>query len=122
DLYITTDDGSEGEKGFTTGVLERLLQKEKFCSVFACGPEIMLSRVFEICEKNKINCQLNLERFMRCGGMGICGQCAINEWLVCRDGPVFRNEQLRKMLEFGKFARLKSTKKVSLQEYAQWRQ
>jgi dihydroorotate dehydrogenase electron transfer subunit len=121
DLYITTDDGSEGEKGFTTTALENFLQKEKFDCVFACGPEQMLSKVFALCEKFKVECQLNLERFMKCS-FGICGQCAINGFLVCKDGPVFSCEQLRKMPEFGNSARLKSTKKVSLQEYSNWRQ
>jgi len=121
ELFVTTDDGSLGEKGFTTQVLEKLFEKEKFDCVFSCGPEIMMSKVFEVCEKHNTECQLNLERFMRCS-FGICGQCAINEFRVCKDGPVFFSEQLRKMTEFGKFARLKSAKKVSLQEYAQWRQ
>ncbi|MBN1941020.1 MAG: dihydroorotate dehydrogenase electron transfer subunit [Candidatus Diapherotrites archaeon] len=121
EIYITTDDGSLGEKGFTTSVLERLLEKEKFDCVFGCGPEPMLVRVFELCEKFGAECQLNLERFMKCA-TGICGQCAIDEWLVCKDGPVFKSTQIRKMRDFGKFAMLKSAKKVSLQEYAQWRQ
>ena len=122
ELFVTTDDGSLGEKGFTTQVLEKLLEKEKFDGVFSCGPEIMMSKVFEVCEEHKVECQLNLERFMKCAGMGICGQCAINEYRVCKDGPVFKSTELRKMQEFGKSARLKSAKKVSLQEYAQWRQ
>lgn len=121
DLYITTDDGSLGEKGFTTTMLEKLLQNEKFDCVFACGPEIMMAKVFEICEKFGAECQLNLERFMKCGGMGICGQCAMGELLVCKDGPVFSSAQLRNAKEFGKYARLKSSKLVTLKEFAEWR-
>ena len=88
ELYITTDDGSLGEKGFATAVLERLLKKEKFDLVFCCGPEGMMKAVFEACEKSGVECQLNLERYMRCG-FGICGACALGKWLVCKDGPVF---------------------------------
>lgn len=119
-LYITTDDGSLGEKGFATGALEKLLAKEKFDCVFGCGPEAMLSKVFELCEKRKVNCQLNLERWMRCS-IGICGSCAISGFLVCKDGPVFSSEQLRKMKEFGQTAMLNCGKTVSLKEFAEWR-
>ncbi len=122
DFYITTDDGSLGEKGFTISVLEHLLEKKKFDCVFACGPEAMLKKVFELCEKNKVPCQLNLERFMRCGGMGVCGSCALGKWLVCRDGPVFTAEQLRLTKEFGNSALLKCGKEVSIKEFADWRQ
>lgn len=121
-LYITTDDGSLGEKGFATDALERLLAKEKFDCVFGCGPEIMMKKVFEICEKAKVECQLNLERWMRCGGMGICGACAIGKFLVCKDGPVFKSSNLREMAEFGQKAMLKSGKCVSIKEFALWRQ
>jgi len=120
-LYITTDDGSLGEKGFATAVLEKLLAKEKFDVVFGCGPEAMLKKVFEICEKYKIECQLNLERFMRCA-FGICGACAIGKWLVCKDGPVFSSAQLREIKEFGSKAMLKSGKLVSTKEFSKWRQ
>ncbi len=121
DFNITTDDGTLGERGFTTQKLEQLLQKEKFDCVFACGPEIMLLRVFELCERFGQECQLNLERFMKCG-FGVCGECVLDDLRVCRDGPVFGSKQLRLSRDFGKFAFLKSGKKVSLKEYAEWRQ
>ncbi len=60
DFYITTDDGSLGEKGYVTGMLEKLLEGKKFDCVFGCGPEPMLAKVFEICESRKVECQLNL--------------------------------------------------------------
>lgn len=120
-LYITTDDGGLGEKGFATTVLERLLSKESFDVVFGCGPEIMLKKVFEICEKHKVECQLNLERWMRCA-FGVCGACALGKWLVCKDGPVFKAEQLRNTKDFGERAMLKSGKVVSTKEFAEWRQ
>ena len=83
---------------------------------FVCGPEIMMKCVFDICEEHKIPCQLSLERYMSCG-FGVCGKCAIDDMCVCKDGPVFNSEQLRKLTEFGKFARLKSGKLVKLKEY-----
>jgi len=120
-LYITTDDGSEGKKGFTTDALRELVEADKPNMVFSCGPEPMMKAVFDLCEKLGVKCQLSLERFMRCG-IGICGQCALDDLMVCKDGPVFNEEQLRASKEFGKIARLKSGKEVSLKEYADWRQ
>lgn len=120
-LYITTDDGTRGKKGFTTQTLEELLGKEKPDCVYSCGPEIMMKGVLDICEKSKVKCQLSLERFMRCG-FGVCGQCAMDDLMVCKDGPVFSGKTLRESAEFGKLTRLKSGKEVSLKEFADWRQ
>jgi len=121
ELVECTDDGSKGRKGFVTEALEELLQKKEFDTVLACGPEIMLLKVFEACEASKVECQLSLERFMKCG-LGVCAQCVIDNQLVCKDGPVFNSAQIRKLSEFGKFARLKSGEKVELKEYYAWRQ
>jgi dihydroorotate dehydrogenase electron transfer subunit len=110
-VIITTDDGSSGIKGFTTDALKKLLKKEKFDCVYTCGPEIMMKKVFDICESHKMECQVSLERYMKCG-FGLCGQCCIDDMRVCIDGPVFNSKQLRKLTEFGVFERNKSGKKV----------
>jgi len=115
-----TDDGCVGFKGFTSDLLEQFLKKKKYKIVYTCGPEIMIKKVFDICEKHKINCEASLERFMKCG-FGVCGNCAIDDQMVCKDGPVFDSVKLRKLTELGKFARLKSGKKVPLKEYYAWR-
>jgi len=118
-IIYCTDDGSFGIRGFVTNVLKEIITKQ-IKTVYTCGPEIMLRKVFDICEKNKIECQASLERFCKCG-IGICGSCAINDQLVCKDGPVFDSKQLRKLTELGKFARLKSGKKVKIEEYYNYR-
>lgn len=117
-MLIATDDGSCGKKGFTTDVLGGLLgnKKNKIKIVYTCGPEIMMKKVFEVCKKYKVECEASLERFMKCA-FGVCGACAINDRLVCIDGPVFNSQQLIKLEEFGNFARLKTGRKVSLKEY-----
>ena len=113
-MLITTDDGSYGINGFTTDVLEMLLSKDfDIKTVYTCGPEIMMKKVFEICQRYKVECEASLERYMACG-FGICGKCMINDKIVCVDGPVFNSGQLGKMSEFGKFARLKSGRKVTI--------
>ena len=120
ELYIATDDGSSGAKGYATDILRKLLKEKTFDVIYTCGPEAMIKSVFDIAEEHGIETQASLERFMKCG-FGVCGQCVINGFRVCKDGPVFSSEQLRKMTELGKFARLKSGKKVTVKEYYNWR-
>ncbi len=119
-MDICTDDGGIGYKGFATEKLKQLLKHEKYDIIYACGPEIMMKTAFELAEKHKTKCQASLERFMFCG-IGVCGSCACGNKLVCRDGPVFSSDDLREMKDFGKYAKLKSGKKASLQEYRSWR-
>ena len=116
-MLIATDDGSYGKKGFTTDVLKGLLQdkKKNIKIVYTCGPEIMMKKVFELCRKYNIECEASLERFMKCA-FGVCGACAIDDKFVCIDGPVFNSQQLSKLEEFGKFARIKTGRKVTIEE------
>ncbi len=138
--YFCTDDGSKGHKGFVTDLLEKeITVREKkhnpaaerdnnsgagkftaFDMVYACGPEIMMHRVFQICEAHGIPCQVSLERYMRCG-FGVCGACVCGSRLVCADGPVFSSDLLRTMNDFNKTALLKSGKAVDLSQYISWR-
>ncbi|MFH0817901.1 MAG: dihydroorotate dehydrogenase electron transfer subunit [Candidatus Micrarchaeota archaeon] len=108
-LNVCTDDGSEGMKGFVTEYLEVAL-KEKVDCVYACGPEKMLVKVLEICEKANVECQLSLERYMKCG-IGLCGQCSCGGLIVCKDGPVFTGKELKGISDFGK-RRLDATGKM----------
>ena len=115
-MFIATDDGTCGRKCFTTKILEEVLDKNKIKIVYTSGPEIMMKKIVDICNKHKVECEASLERIMKCG-FGVCGACMCNDKLVCQDGPVFTSTQLNKMSEFGNFARLKSGKKVTLKEY-----
>ncbi len=107
-LHIATDDGSMGQKGYSTEVLENVLtaNSSKLIATFACGPELMMKRVFEICEENSINCAVSLERYMKCG-YGLCGNCVMDPLgiRICTDGPVVKSDVLRKLTEFGKYHR-----------------
>nr|WP_320190598.1 dihydroorotate dehydrogenase electron transfer subunit [uncultured Desulfobacter sp.] len=123
---ICTDDGSKGYKGFVTDILEQKINELSnvstpvFDMVYACGPEIMMAKVFEICEAHGIPCQVSLERYMRCG-FGVCGACVCGHAVVCKDGPVFGSKMLRTMADFNTRALLKTGKPVPLNEYATWR-
>jgi dihydroorotate dehydrogenase electron transfer subunit len=100
-LVATTEDGSYGMKCLATAALENLLTHERFDMIYACGPERMLKRVFDLAEKHDINMEASLERIMRCA-VGLCGSCVIGRYRVCKDGPVFTKEVLREVKdEFG---------------------
>jgi len=102
--FITTDDGTAGEKGFATMKARQLLEKTKYERVYACGPEKMMALLLEILKEKKIKGEFSLERYMKCG-LGLCAQCAINGMRVCVDGPVFKTEEIMRMDEFGKVRR-----------------
>jgi dihydroorotate dehydrogenase electron transfer subunit len=102
-VHIATDDGSAGEKAFAPQALELLMRKEKFTCVFACGPEIMMKKVLDLCNKTSTPCQLSLERYMKCG-IGICGSCTVAGLRVCKEGPVFKGADLADT-EFGQYSR-----------------
>ena len=115
EVQIATDDGSAGFKGFVTQLAERLLEQRNYDCIYACGPEAMLVAIFKLCESKRIPCQLSLERYMKCG-IGICGSCVCNKYVVCRDGPVFSSEQLREMSELGRAWRDASGRKHEVGE------
>ena len=98
---VTTDDGTYGEKALVTNLAENILAKERFDTVFACGPEVMMHKMFMVCKRSEVPFQASLERLMRCA-IGICGTCVIGKYRVCRDGPVFSGEELKTVkAEFG---------------------
>ncbi|MDR4506431.1 MAG: dihydroorotate dehydrogenase electron transfer subunit [Candidatus Scalindua sp.] len=118
---LITDDGSIGERGYPTDRLEELHRERRFSIIYTCGPEIMMFKVYEFCRNNGIPCQVSLERYMKCG-IGICGQCVCDGMMVCKDGPVFNSEELDIMNDFGKYSLLKSGRRVTVADYARWRQ
>jgi dihydroorotate dehydrogenase electron transfer subunit len=102
-LYVTTDDGSAGFKGFVTDILEKKIREQKYDHIMTAGPELMLKKILNISNKFHIPLQASLERYIKCG-RGICGQCAINDLRICTEGPVFTGSVLNNLSDFGKFA------------------
>jgi len=96
-------------------IIEYLREGISNFSVYTCGPEIMIYKVFQICEKYNIELKASLERIMRCG-CGLCGLCSIDPLglLVCKDGPVFSSKDLRRMEDFGKYRRDFTGKKIMI--------
>ncbi len=91
-LYITTDDGSYGEKGFVTDVLKRLLQKDSYDLVIAIGPIPMMKFVSKTTEAFGVKTIVSLNPIM-IDGTGMCGGCRVTVGgelkFACVDGPDF---------------------------------
>ena len=96
-LYIATDDGSGGQKGFTTDILDELLKKDKYDLVYAVGPLPMMKKVSQICFPFKLKTIVSLNALM-VDGTGMCGCCRVTVGgkvkFSCVDGPEFMADQV----------------------------
>ena len=94
-VFITTEDGSEGEKGFVTN--HSVLAQEHFDRISTCGPKPMMMAVARYAFKNDIECEVSLENKMACG-VGAC-LCCVEKTVegnkcVCKEGPVMNIKKL----------------------------
>lgn len=94
-VFITTEDGSEGEKGFVTN--HSVLAQEHFDHISTCGPKPMMMAVARYAFKNDIECEVSLENKMACG-VGAC-LCCVEKTVegnkcVCKEGPVMNIKKL----------------------------
>jgi len=100
-VITCTDDGSVGHKGTVTEPLKAELAKNDVDMVYACGPPLMLAAIINVCKDAGAACEVSLEERMGCG-VGACAVCACgiirndneNMLMVCRDGPVFKGEEV----------------------------
>ena len=92
ELFITTDDGSLGEKGFVTQVLERIIKTEKVDYAIAVGPLPMMRAVAEMTRDTGIYTEASMNPIM-VDGTGMCGACRVTVGgeikFACVDGPDF---------------------------------
>ena len=101
-IFISTDDGSDGFLGNVVELLESKINiyNKNETKIFACGPTPMLRAVSEFSISRGISCEISTESVMACG-FGICQGCVIESTkndsfvLVCKDGPVFNAEDVR---------------------------
>ena len=92
-LYVTTDDGSYGEKGLVTDKLRELLATEdKIELVLAVGPVPMMKAVADLTREQGIHTVVSLNPIM-IDGTGMCGGCRVlvggKSQFACVDGPEF---------------------------------
>lgn len=92
ELLVTTDDGTQGRKGFVTEVLKELLDEKKIDIVFAIGPAIMMKFACKTTEPYKVKTVVSLNPIM-VDGTGMCGACRVEVGgetkFCCADGPEF---------------------------------
>ena len=97
ELFITTDDGSLGTKGFVTGVLENLMSKEKIDYAIAVGPMPMMRAVADLTRDKGIKTEASMNPIM-VDGTGMCGACRVTVGgqvkFACVDGPDFDAHQI----------------------------
>lgn len=91
-LYITTDDGSYGDKGLVTDKLRALAGVEKYDLVIAIGPVIMMKFVERVAKEFEMPIIVSLNPIM-IDGTGMCGCCRVTVdgkvRFACVDGPDF---------------------------------
>jgi NAD(P)H-flavin reductase len=87
------------------GVVPQLVGQAEFrpeaVSAFVCGPEIMIDFTVEALREHGVPDErifLSLERDMRCG-IGLCGHCQLGPTLICRDGPVYSQAAVARLME-----------------------
>ncbi len=102
ELYISSDDGSIGEKGNVLKILKKyLLDRDSDNSkyrLYCCGPNIMYKNLAQTSFNSVLEIFISLEEIMACG-IGACLGCAVKSndsyKMVCKDGPVFNIKEIR---------------------------
>ena len=94
--FVTTEDGSLGEKGFVT--MHSVWQKQSFDKIYVCGPKPMMKTVAKLAAEKDAWCEVSLENLMACG-LGAC-LCCVEDTVdghvcVCKEGPVFNTRRLK---------------------------
>ena len=97
-LFVTTDDGSNGTKGFVSDILQKLLDEgTEYDVVIAIGPAIMMKVVCDVTRPHGIITIVSLNPIM-IDGTGMCGGCRVTVGgetkFACVDGPDFDGHQV----------------------------
>ena len=96
ETFVTTEDGSLGEKGMVT--MHSVWKEREFDKIYVCGPKRMMKAVADIAKANNVWCEVSLEHMMACG-LGAC-LCCVEDTVegnlcVCKEGPVFNTRRLK---------------------------
>ncbi|HET7567945.1 MAG TPA: FAD/NAD(P)-binding protein [Gaiellaceae bacterium] len=104
DVDVTVDSATSGWHG-KVGVVTKLIPSAPFdpanAVAFVVGPEIMMRFTAQALLERGIPAEriwISMERTMRCG-VGLCGHCQLGPTLICRDGPVYRWDEMAPLLE-----------------------
>jgi ferredoxin--NADP+ reductase len=91
-FYLATDDGTVGQKGFTTDILSDLIAKDNYNLIYAVGPIPMMKKTALVTKNSKIKTLVSLNSLM-VDASGMCGGCRVTVGgeakFACVDGPEF---------------------------------
>lgn len=100
EVEVTVDTAAAGYRG-NVGVVTTLIPRAQFDPLntvaMVCGPEVMMRftlRELEVRGVGPENIFISMERNMKCA-VGFCGHCQFGPTFVCKDGPVFRYDQIQ---------------------------
>ncbi len=93
ELFVSTDDGTKGHKGYVSDVLKLLIEKGyKFDVAYAIGPSLMMRATANVTKSYSLKTIVSLNSIM-VDGMGMCGACRVTVGgetkFACVDGPEF---------------------------------
>jgi anaerobic sulfite reductase subunit B len=102
DVTVDAADPSwTGGVGVVPALITRADFRPEAATAFVCGPEVMIHFTVEVLRARGVPDErifLSLERDMRCG-VGLCGHCQLGPTLICRDGPVYTQAQVARLME-----------------------
>jgi ferredoxin--NADP+ reductase len=121
ELIVSTDDGSNGTKGFVTDMLKAVIDRgEKVDHVFAVGPVIMMKMVSKVTEPYKIPTVVSLNPIML-DATGMCGVCRVDVGgetkFACVDGPEFDGHKVDFDLLMSRLRTYLPEEKQSLEQF-----
>jgi len=120
-LFIATDDGSNGNKGFVTDILKKLIEEgNRYDLVIAIGPLIMMKMVSLLTKPYGIKTLVSMNPVM-IDGTGMCGGCRVTVGgqtkFACVDGPDFDGHQVDFDEAMRRQAMYKGQEKQSMDEH-----
>jgi len=118
EVYITTNDGSAGIKGFVTDALKVIMEKEKVSTTLAVGPVPMMKAVADLTKTHGIESWVSLNAIM-VDGTGMCGACRVTvddkTRFACFHGPDFNGHRVDFDELMKRQAMFKSQEKIALE-------
>jgi len=120
-LIITTDDGSNGTKGFVSDILKKLLDEgANYDVVIAIGPPIMMKVVCDVTRPYGIKTIVSLNPIM-VDGTGMCGGCRVTVGgqikFACVDGPDFDGHEVDFTELMRRLSMYKDSEKASVERH-----
>jgi len=108
DVHVTVDRATRtwyGNVGVITSIVGRAPFDPRNTVAMVCGPEVMMRFTAHRLQERGLSPEsiyISMERNMKCG-IGHCGHCQYGPTFVCKDGPVFRYDNIEDLLTIREF-------------------